>query len=386
MKQSWLAGGIALAWGLGSGWAVHAAAERKMPEFRRHVLDSGQVWNGLAVADLDGDGQVDIAAAGPNELSWYRREGDMWVRHRIAAKSAEVSSVDSICITVYDLDGDGDRDLITSTPGNGDLAWYENPKDAAKPWTRRLIANLPRIHSQALEDVDGDGKPELIANTEGQLVYFKLPVDPHVAQPEGARVAGVAWTHKTLTRDGVVGTPHYLHTEKVPGQAGKVLCAGAPDGAYLVWWQRSAGPEWTRHAVREGVTGATHLRILDVNGDGKPDLFYSRGHESGSAWLAGPEWTRETAVDGGTLREPHALDLGDLNGDGAPDVAAVARNRGGLVIWINDGSGQFTRQQVDAEARGMDLEARDLDGDGDTDLLIAGATGNNVLWFENTMK
>jgi len=378
MKQSWLAGGVALALGLGSGWAVHAAGERKMPEFRRHVLDSGQVWNGLAVADLDGDGKVDLAAAGPTEFVWYRREGEQWVRHRIAAKSAEVSSVDSICITVHDLDGDGDKDLITSTPGNGDLAWYENPKDAAKPWVRRLIANLPRIHSQALEDVDGDGKPELIANTEGQLVYFALPADP--------RVAGVAWTRKTLTRDGVVGTPHYLHSEQVPGQQGKVLCAGAPDGAYLVWWQRSAGPEWTRHAVREGVTGATHLRILDVNGDGKPDLFYSRGHESGSAWLAGPEWTRETAVDGGTLREPHALDLGDLNGDGAPDVAAVARNRGGLVIWINDGTGQFTRQQVDAEARGMDLEVRDLDGDGDTDLLVAGATGNNVLWFENTMK
>jgi hypothetical protein len=65
---------------------------------------------------------------------------------------------------------------------------------------------------------------------------------------------------------------------------------------------------------------------------------------------------------------------------------AVARNRGGLVIWINDGQGRFTRQQLDGEARGMDLQARDVDGDGDTDLLIAGATGNNLLWFENTLK
>lgn len=386
MKQSWPAGILALALGIGSTLAGRAAGERKAPEFRRHVLDAGQVWNGLAVTDLDGDGKLDVVAAGPNELVWYGHEGERWARHRIAAKSADVPSVDSICITVYDLDGDKDPDLIASTPANGDLAWYENPKDAAKPWVRHLIAKLPRIHSQALEDVDGDGKLELIANTEGQLVYFPLPLDPRSAQPEGARVAGVVWTHKTLTRDGVTGTPHYLHSEQVPGQAGKVLCAGAPDGAYLVWWQRSPAAEWQRHVVREGVTGATHLRILDVNGDGKPDLFYSRGHESGSAWLAGPEWTRETPVDGGTLREPHALDLGDLNGDGAPDVAAVARTRGGLVIWINDGEGRFTRQQVDAEARGMDLQARDLDGDGDMDLLIAGATGNNVLWFENTTK
>lgn len=378
MKQSWLFGGLILTLGVSGGLAVRAAGERKMPEFRRHVLDSGQVWNGLAVADLDGDGKMDVAAAGPNEFSWYGREGERWTRHRIAAKSAEVPSVDSICITAHDLDADGDADLITSTPGNGDLAWYENPKDVSKPWTRHLIAKLPRIHSQALVDVDGDGRVELIANTEGQLLSFVLPRDPRAPEAK--------WEQKTLTRDGVTGTPHYLHTEQVPGQKDPVLCAGAPDGAYLVWWQRSAGGEWQRHAVREGVTGATHLRILDMNRDGKPDLFYSRGHVAGSAWLAGPQWSDETVVDGGTLREPHALDLGDLNGDGAPDVAAAARNRGGLVIWMNDGSGQFTRQQLDGEARGMDLQVRDLDGDGDMDILIAGATGNNVLWFENMSR
>jgi hypothetical protein len=378
MKQRWLVGGLTLALVSSGGLAVRAAGERKTPEFRRHVLDSGQVWNGLAVADLNGDGKPDVVAAGPNEFSWYGREGERWERHRIAAKSAEVPSVDSICISVYDLDADGDPDLVASTPGNGTLAWYQNPKDVSKPWTRHLIAKLPRIHSQALEDVEGDGRPELVANTEGKLVYFALPRDP------GA--SGATWEAKTLTQDGVTGTPHYLHTEQIPGQTGKVLCAGAPDGAYLAWWQRSAGAEWQRHAFREGIPGATHLRILDINGDGKPDVFYSRGHEAGSAWLAGPQWTEETVVDGGTLREPHALDLGDLNGDGAPDVAAVARNRGGLVIWINDGQGRFTRQQLDGEARGMDLQARDVDGDGDTDLLIAGATGNNLLWFENTLK
>jgi hypothetical protein len=367
---------------------VRAAAEGKAPEFRKHVIDSGKVWNGLAVADFNGDGRQDVAAAGPEELSWYQRENaDRWTRHVIAAKSAEVPSVDTICLTVRDLDGDRDPDLLADTPaGPWNFTWYENPGDVSKPWTRHLIDQLPKIHSQAFVDVDGDGRDELVANTEGMLVYFAIPKDVRSALPANAAGSGPKWERKVLTRDGATGTPHYLHLEKIPGAKEPVLCAGSPDGAYLAWWKRGAGAEWERHAFREGIAGATHLRILDVNRDGQPDLFYARGHESGSAWLAGPEWTRETAIDTDTLKAPHAQDLGDLNGDGAPDVAAAGRTTGGLVLWMNDGKGQFTRHQADPTQTGMDLQARDVDGDGDVDLLVGGATGKNVTWYENLSR
>jgi hypothetical protein len=290
-------------------------------------------------------------------------------------------------LTVHDLDRDGDPDLIASTPGNGDLAWYENPRGSERPWARHLIDNLPKIHSQALLDLDGDGRPELIANTTDQLVWFGIPSEPRRAAKASPAVGdGERWVRQILSKDGVTGTPHYLTSVNLRGDGRHVLLAGAPDGAYLAWWERGAAAEWRRSVLRENVTGASHLRLTDIDQDGKPDLFFSRGHESGSAWLAGPDWKRETAIDAGALKEPHALDLGDLNGDGAPEVAAAARTQGGLVVWWNDGKGRFTSTQIDPVQRGMDLKIHDVDGDGDQDILTAGATGKNLVWFENRLR
>lgn len=360
--------------------AAGRAADVRVPEFRRHPITTGTVLNGLAVADFDGDKRLDVAAAGPDLIAWYSRApgAETWTPHPIRAKSPETPSVDSIALLPYDLDRDGDPDLLASTPGNGNLAWYENPGAADKAWTWRLIDRLPRIHSQALEDLDGDGKPELIANTEGMLVWYALP-------PDLRRAGG--WERRVLTRDGVTGTPHYLTAADPLGTGKRVICAGAPDGAYLAWWERGpAGGEWTKHTVRAPLNGASHLRVADIDRDGKVDLFYSLGHTAGSAWLAGPDWTRETPIDAGTLKEPHALDLADLNGDGYPDVAAAARNTGGLAVWLNDRTGHFTRHAVAAEQKGMDLRIHDLDGDGDADLIVAGATGKDLIWYENTQR
>jgi len=367
--------------------APRAAAAPGAPEFRRHEIAAGTVLNGVAVADLDGDGKLDVAAAGPDQIAWYRRDGERWVSHLVAAKSAEVKSTDTICLTVHDLDQDGDADLIASTPGNGDLAWYENPRGTNLPWTRHLIDNLPKVHSQVLIELAGDARPEIVANTGDKLVWFSIPNEPRrAAAANAAEGTEARWARRLLSQDGVSGTPHYLTAADPHGDGRLVLLAGSPEEGCVGWWQRGTEAQWHRRLVLCSIPGATHLRLLDMNQDGKPDLFFSRGHEAGSGWLAGPDWKDPTGVDLATLREPHALDLGDLNGDGAPDVAAAARTQGGLVAWWNNGRGRFTSKQLDPDQRGMDLKIQDLDEDGDGDILVAGATGKNLVWYENRFK
>ncbi|MGV3721268.1 MAG: FG-GAP repeat domain-containing protein, partial [Actinomycetota bacterium] len=225
----------------------HAGAAPATPEFRRREISAGSVLNGVAVVDLDGDGRLDVVGAGPDQIAWHRRDGDRWTTRVIAAKSAEVKSTDSICLTAHDLDGDGDPDLIASTPGNGDLAWYENPRGSDRSWSRHLIDNLPKIHSQALQDLDGDGRPDLVANTTDQLVWFSIPSEPRRAAKASAAVGdGERWARQILSRDGVAGTPHYLTSVDLRGDGRHVLLAGSPDGAYLAWWERGAGGEWRR--------------------------------------------------------------------------------------------------------------------------------------------
>lgn len=371
---------------------VHSAPQSPL-SFRKHVLASGLVMNSVAAADLDGDGRVDVAAAGPEEVAWYRRDAaGAWTKHLVRKQSPETGSLDTIWLAPHDLDGDRDLDLVSSTPNAaGNLSWHENPGAAGKEWAWHLIDRLPKIHSAVLEDLDGDRRPELIANTEGALVWYAVPRRVRDARPEAATGLpgeGPRWKRRVLTQDGVAGTPHYLRFGRTAKGGERVLLAASPDPGYLAWWKRSGtGPEsWVKHAVREPFPGASHLIPMDMDADGTLDLFYNRGHSAGSGWLAGPEFSRTVEVDPGTLKEPHALALGDLNGDGAPDVAACARNSGGMVAWLNDGKGRFTEQRLEPDQRAMDLRIADVDGDGDQDLLVAGATGRNLVVYENLRR
>lgn len=362
--------------------SIPARSEARMPRFRKHVIASGLELNGVIAADFNRDGRLDLAAAGPAEVAWYEGAGDTWTKHVIQARTAESGSVDSIWLTVHDVDGDGAPDLIAATPATGVLVWYQNPGDASKPWTRHLIAHLPKIHSQVLEDLDGDGRPELVANTDGALVWFALPRNPRSAPAEGAPGEG-GWQRHTLTTDGVTGTPHYLRFADVPGH-GRVLCAGCPDGGYLAWWERTMpGRVEARKLTIRPLPGASHLIPADVDGDGKLDLFYARGHETGMGWLSGPDWKTEHPIEMGGLALRHATALGDLNGDGRPDVAAVGRTAPGLHVWMNDGHGSFTQSEVDPTQRAMGIQITDLNRDGKADILVAGGEGKSLVWYEH---
>jgi hypothetical protein len=362
---------------------LHARAEEpKTLRFVRHELVAGEEYDSVVPADFTGDGKTDLIAAGPKTLDLFVRKGPGWERRILRTATPEQPSLFSITLQAVDLDGDGDLDLLTCDPHAGPVDWYENP-GADQPWKRHQIDFLKNVHSQALQDLDGDGRPELVANTEGKLVWYSLPKDIRAAGPhrEGAAETD-RWIRHTLTTDGVEGTPHYLSFGKVDGKLR--LFAATPDAGQLGWWEPN-DPAWKRRTVR-AMPGASHLRLADIDGDGKPDLFYGCGHTAGIGWLSGPDFQSEHVIDPGTLAEPHALALADVDGDGALDVVAAARKSGGLHLWRNDGHGRFTPQLVDERQLGMDLRLADLDDDGDQDLVVTGAGGNNLAWFENLTR
>lgn len=358
------------------------AEEPKALRFVRHELAAGEEYDSVVPAHFTGDGKMDLIAADPKTLDLFVRRGDGWERRVLRTTTPEQPSLFSITLQAVDLDGDGDLDLLTCDPHAGPLDWYENP-GGDRPWKRHQIDFLKNVHSQALQDLDGDGRPELVANTEGKLVWYSLPNDIRAAGPhrEGAPEPG-RWVRHTLTDDGVQGTPHYLNFANLDGK--RRLFAATPDAGQLGWWEPGE-PAWKRTTLRT-MPGASHLRLADIDRDGRPDLFYACGHTAGIGWLSGPDFQSDHVIDPATLAEPHALALADVDGDGGLDVVAAARKSGGLRLWRNDGHGHFTVQRVDERQLGMDLRVADLDGDGDQDLVVAGAGANNLAWFENLSR
>ena len=359
------------------------------PRFRKHIAAFGQVYSSAVALDLDRDGRPEIVAASPDALTAYTRgpRPSFWRPAVLARATAETGSLRTTYLQPFDLDGDGDLDVVAHHAENGHLAWYQNPGSAGD-WTRRLIDTLPGVHHTAFEDLNRDGRPELIANHEGAVVWYPIPRSAVTALPASYRgdpAGRLLWERRTLSREGVTGVTHYMAFGDVDGDGDRDLCTGAAEGNYLAYWERPPDGtlHWTRQTVRTPAVGATHLVPADLNGDGKPELVYSLGHGTGIGYLSGQRWRDATIIDADWVQNPHCLALADLDGDGDLDLASAGHAGPQTGWWENDGKGVFTRRELDRGQHGIDLRAQDLDGDGDLDLLQAGEESRNLVWWEN---
>jgi Secretion system C-terminal sorting domain/FG-GAP-like repeat len=153
----------------------------------------------------------------------------------------------------------------------------------------------------------------------------------------------------------------------------------------------AAAQLWTEHTVEFNYDYASDVYATDVDGDGDIDVL---GAAAGST----DEITWWENVDGiGLSLVEHTVDddfngaisvyAADVDGDGDTDVIGAAETANDISWWENvDGVGlNWVEHPIDANFQGAhDVYATDVDGDGDTDILGAAATDDEITWWENT--
>ena len=224
-----------------------------------HPISAKGNWgsHGMGVGDVNGDGRVDVLHA----HGWWEQPASgttgPWKFHAQEFGGGEGTGMEGrwaggADIFVYDVNGDGLPDVITSLAAHGwGLAWFQQKRDPRGDisWQRHMIMGNPsaadrqeweetdksvafsELHALALADVDGDG-----------------------------------------LKDIVVGKRWWSHGDNY----------GTPDvqaPAVLYWFKLVRKPggrvEFEPHLINNNSGVGTQILAVDMNGDGKPDILTS---------------------------------------------------------------------------------------------------------------
>ncbi len=210
-----------------AAWTFHAVTPPG--KYQRYT-------HGIGIGDINGDGRQDLLEA----AGWWEQPASLagdpvWKFH------AQAFGQGGAQMYVYDVNGDGKADVVTSLVAHGyGLSWFEQVRDAAgtitfvnhaimsaKPEEKMNGVQFSQLHAVMLADIDGDGLLDI-----------------------------------------VTGKRHWAHGDK-----------GDPDpnGAAVLYWfglKRGAGGSvtYTPHLIDDASGVGCQFPVGDINGDGKPDL------------------------------------------------------------------------------------------------------------------
>ncbi len=273
------------------------------------------------VADLDKDGRNDFVLAfrekGP-ALVWYRRTGTGWDRYLIEKDYLPIEAGGAV--SDIDGDGYPDLVFGGDWQSNS-IWWWRNPGKDWKPdvpWERHTIkhSGATQHHDQCLADFKGAGKPQLAYWNQGAKTVFvaDIPANPRqVEEWPAERVFSVS------AGESSGPYPEGMSAFDVDGDGRPELLAGNHLFKYVAkgkWSATKIGDMNGLIFAGRFIKDAKYPQIVIAPGDSSGPVKW---YECQGSPLDSKSWIGHDLV-GRTMIHPHSLQVADIDGDGNLDI------------------------------------------------------------------
>ncbi len=287
--------------------------------------------------DVNGDGWLDLVSCNYRSKSvyWVENPGQMdiaWPRHVIDTPGASETG------RLADIDGDGDLDVLPN--GTDFAAWYELREDSTNTgpsWLRHELPPELARHGIGHGDINGDGRGDLVSPAGW------------CEAPEDRRDGRWLW-HPEFRLHRDCGLPILVHDFDGDGDADIFWGRGHNIGLYWLEQQDANGNRtWHLRPIDTSWSQAHSIMLADIDGDGQEDVVAGKrfmGHDGKDPSEYDPLRIFWYSFDRGTRTwRRHFVSWGhrcgfdldpkcaDIDDDGDIDIVAAARS--GLFLLEN---------------------------------------------------
>ncbi len=342
--------------------------------------------------DLDGDQDFDVLSASvhDNKIAWYENIdglGSFGQQKNISPGTDRPSSIFSV-----DIDGDGDKDVMVSASGNNSIVWYENIDSNGSFYPRQVITtDALNATSIFCIDLDGDGDNDAISTSSG---------DSKIAWYENTDGSGNFGQQQVISLDATEAISGF--SADLDGDGDNDIISASIIGINIAWYENidglgDFGPPIPITSEAENIQS---VFSIDIDNDGDNDILsassYAEDVDGKIAWyenIDGMGIFGEQNIISTDVINAKSIYCKDIDGDGDADVISASQDDDKIAWYENlDGSGNFSPQLIIPTNwmiyRPVSVYSVDLDGDGDNDVVSA-SLGNEeehgwIFWNENT--
>jgi hypothetical protein len=317
----------------------------------KHKIAAGSFYEDIAVADVNGDGAPDLIASDNNQLVWFenpRGHGgnpatDPWPMHVIRRHGG------AHVIRVADIDGDGKIDIVVSSSavlGAKSAILFQNNPDS---WTEVDFGHIGEGLA-LLDSGSGLGPVDIAGGDGNRIVWFENP------RERGGNARTGVWTEHVAARLPAADEASFAGgVFSADGRMDLIVAANedmAKSGLYRIVAPPDRRAPWSVETIDPSYMAVHKIDVGDLNRDGHLDFVVAeqeQAHNSGPCWCQNFDNQRVAVFYGdgnGNFTQQilattggHNQVLGDIDGDGALDILSSNHGYYGapnpLEIWVN---------------------------------------------------